>query len=85
MSHPFCDDVAMFDNLNHPSAARGQGPTFRKALVNRQWQKLFRDIHALPDNQGELGFQDNPLIDFVFGHQRLDRYLDCLREKGVSR
>ena len=51
-----------------------------KARLNRCWNELFLSIQDLSDAQAPISSDENPLEDFLFGHQRLDQYLQQLRK-----
>ena len=53
----------------------------QKARCNHYWNVLFREIDALSDPDAYQAKEDNPLLDFVHGHRRLDDYLTALRER----
>lgn len=52
-----------------------------KASVNRRWTELFRRIEDLPEGESNLSDEENPIIDYVFGHRELDLYLNQLRKQ----
>jgi hypothetical protein len=52
-----------------------------KASVNRRWTELFRRIEDLPEGKSNLSDEENPIIDYVFGHRELDLYLNQLRKQ----
>jgi len=53
-----------------------------KASVNRRWTELFRRIEDLPEANGNLNDEENPIIDYVYGHRELDLYLNQLRKQS---
>ena len=53
-----------------------------KASVNRRWSELFRCIEDLPEANGNLNDEGNPIIDYVYGHRELDLYLNQLRKQS---
>lgn len=52
-----------------------------KASFNRRWTELFRRIEDLPEASGNPNDEENPIIDYVFGHRELDLYLNQLRKQ----
>ena len=40
-----------------------------KASVNRRWTELFRRIEDLPEANRNLNDEENPIIDYVYGHR----------------
>lgn len=53
-----------------------------KASVNRRWTELFRRIEDLPEVNRNLNDEENPIIDYVYGHRELDLYLNQLRKQS---
>jgi len=53
-----------------------------KASVNRRWTELFRRIEDLPEANRNLNDEENPIIDYVYGHRELDLYLNQLRKQS---
>ena len=53
-----------------------------KASVNRRWTELFRRIEDLPEANGRSEDEENPIMDYVFGHRELDLYLNQLRKQS---
>ncbi len=53
-----------------------------KASVNRRWTELFRRIEDLPEANRNLSDEENPIIDYVYGHRELDLYLNQLRKQS---
>lgn len=53
-----------------------------KARFNRRWTELFRHIEDLPVGQEQTSTEENPILDYVFGHRELDVYLDKLKKQS---
>ena len=53
-----------------------------KASVNRRWTELLRRIEDLPEANENLNDEENPIIDYVYGHRELDLYLNQLRKQS---
>lgn len=53
-----------------------------KASFNRQWTELVRGIQELPEVPSTEPVEENPLIQYVYGHRKLDQYLFHLRNKA---
>ncbi|MBT5925551.1 MAG: hypothetical protein HOH33_02915 [Verrucomicrobia bacterium] len=54
-----------------------------KAGFNRQWAELVKGIQELPECSDTDPVDENPLIEYVFGHRKLDHYLAQLRNRTV--
>lgn len=54
-----------------------------KAGFNRSWAELVKGIQALPERPDLEPVEENPLIQYVFGHRQLDHYLNELRSRVV--
>lgn len=52
-----------------------------KASFNRQWAELVRGIEELPEVTSPEPVDQNPLIQYVYGHRKLDQYLTHLRNQ----
>ena len=53
-----------------------------KASFNRQWAELVREIEELPEVPAPEPVEQNPLIQYVFGHRKLEQYLTQLRNQA---
>ena len=71
----------MFNNMSHVTRPTATVSFEQKARCNHYCNVLFREIDALSDPEVSQVKEDNPLLDFVHGHRRLDDYLTALRER----
>ena len=53
-----------------------------KANFNRQWAELVRGIEALPEGHSTDSVDQNPLVQYLYGHRQLDQYLTHLRNQA---
>ena len=53
-----------------------------KANFNRQWAELVRGIEALPEGHSTDPVDQNPLVQYLYGHRQLDQYLAHLRNQA---
>ena len=53
-----------------------------KANFNRQWAALVRGIESLPEGHSTDPVDQNPLVQYLYGHRQLDQYLAHLRNQA---
>ncbi len=81
LSNPIRQSHSMFNNTTLVTRPTATVSFEQKARCNHYWNVLFREMDALSDPEVSQVKEDNPLLDFVHGHRRLDDYLTALRER----